>query len=115
MRIGALVSSQPYIHNSQHWCLQTDAAVLAAVVLQLAERWRDGARGFSSRRGFSRPFEASEAASIVDRARATMRGQLFYFYACAAWFKVRFFFFFFDCHSVAGTHDPAQTPCSDLT
>ena len=35
VRIGAMLMSLPFLHDSQHWCLQTDAVVAAAALATL--------------------------------------------------------------------------------
>ena len=37
-RIYALIASLPYIHNSQHWCLQTDLAMFVAILSIITSR-----------------------------------------------------------------------------
>ena len=75
-RIGALIASLPYIHDSQHWALQTDVALLVSLVPALLKR-----------RSLSAILRPEESAPIAARAGATIYVQFVVFYAAAAYFK----------------------------
>ena len=76
VRIFALVSSCPYIHDSQHWCLQTDIAVVVVLIAALMKR-----------RGNVSAFSHAESLEIAQKASATIRMQFICFYASAALLK----------------------------
>ena len=83
VRIFALIASLPHIHNSQHWCLQTDIAMFVAVLAVLVKR-----RGVMTRRLGASAFTRTEALEIAKTASATIRIQLICFYGSAALLKL---------------------------
>ena len=85
VRIAACFGSLPYLHDSQHWCLQTDLALLIAVLTVLARR-RKAAGGSVLRDQFVR-FTRKEAADIMAHTTAIVRIQLLLFYTAAALYK----------------------------
>ena len=62
--------------STQHWCLQSDVALLAALLLAVAARMRRDKGPW----GWLRAFGGDEAAAMLSRASSSIRVQLFYFY-----------------------------------
>ena len=79
VRIFQMVSSMPYLHDSQHWCLQTDLTLITALILCVMSR---------PRHRVADALAPNEAARITSSAGATIRVQLFFVYTAAALFKV---------------------------
>lgn len=83
-RIAALLASLPYIHDSQHWCLQTDLAVAFAAIAML--RHRLSAAGGVAKALLER-FGHEEAEVIALDAASTVRTQFRILYLAAALYK----------------------------
>ena len=79
VRIAAILASLPYVHDAQHWCAQTDAVVLAALLFHLARRRR--LTGKAAAR-WGRLTDA-EADSVFAAARPTIQLQMILLYASA--------------------------------
>lgn len=76
VRVWQIASSLPYNNDSQHWCLQVDLTLLAAVALSVLRR-----------RSATAALTPREAAEISAGAGATIRLQLLWVYTAAALFK----------------------------
>jgi hypothetical protein len=99
-RVASLLTSMPYIHDSQHWCLHTDLAVMAAIVGALWQRARAAKPGPWGR--MLAQFEPDGAAAVVAEATGTIRVQYLLFYSAAALYKANAGFLdpYFSCAPV---------------
>ena len=103
VRILSLVSSLPYVHDSQHWCLQTDLAVVAEIIfcfMRPSKKTQIEIRGKSNhaktltgeqkeeRKRTKDSSENDQASMILSNASAMIYTQFIFFYTAAAFFKI---------------------------
>ena len=89
VRIFAMISSLPYLHDSQWWCLQSDAAVLGALVGTLWVSRCIRTMQSSTKRATSPLLDSlceSEASNIVSEVAPTIRIlYIFCYFAAGIW------------------------------
>lgn len=108
MRIVSLLLSLPYVHDSQHWCLQTDLALLAEIfILIYTNRHSSNNTDYENTSSTESSLDFNdnsplktrkeerevdngkdEASIILSHASAMIYVQFIFFYAAAALFKI---------------------------
>ena len=83
-RIFAMISSLPYLHDSQHWCLQSDLAIFGALVYTLMTRIR---KEKTLPATLFRNVKGQESVALTTNASATVRVQFLWAYFAAGFWK----------------------------
>lgn len=86
-RIFAMISSLPYLHDSQHWCLQSDLAVFGAILGTLCTSRLLNKKKKTKKNDMLESLNDPEAAEIVRVAAPTIRFGYIAFYFAAGWWK----------------------------
>ena len=76
LRIIAIVASLPYVHDAQHWCMQTDIVILVTLLYHIAMRKRESSTRWGS-------LTEKEADSVYESAKPTIRLQMIFLYTSA--------------------------------
>lgn len=84
MRIFAMIASLPYLHDSQHWCLQSDLAIFGALVYTLMTRLH---KEKTLPAALFRTIEGQESVALTANASATVRVQFIWAYFAAGFWK----------------------------